>query len=531
MKQNKWLFWWTALFTAVCFDFLFWNKAPGISFPLFVLILAGGLILLGRRSETRLARVNFLVAAVALLLATASSFRDEPFSRLVTIAASLGLLLIVFVTFFTGNWVHYRIIDYVAAFFKMIIAALSRAIFVFTHNSANKSEDDSSVGEQSTSRRVLISVLRGILIAIPVVFILGALLTSADPIFSQQVTSIFDFDNLGEYIVRLVIILLFAYFYTGALLHAVHPEKEELRPDPCNKWLKPFIGWTESITVLTAVNLLYVAFVTVQFRYFFGGNANIQIDGYTYAEYARRGFGELVMVAVLSLLIYLALGAVVKENNHRQRVVFSCLSILMKGLVLVILFSAFQRMLLYEQAYGFTRLRIYVFIFIAWLAVLLVSTIILEAIGRRQRFPLVLLGVMIGFSLSFGLLNIDGLIVRQNFTRLTAGYELDTAYFSQLSSDAVPSMIDYYKEADFPTEIKTALGEELACRHEAFVSDQPSVWQSYHFGKARAYRLLESNQALWPKNTFFITDGIRMIDTPAGSRPCDAYLYPEFPLD
>ncbi len=531
MNNNKWLFWWTALFTAVCFDFLFWDKAPGISFPIFILILAGGLILLGRRSQTRLAHINILVTGIALLLAAASTVRDEPFSRLVTVVASLGLVLIVFVTFFTGNWVHYRIFDYAAAFFKLVIAAISRAVFIFSNNPSQKSDGSGDAEVPSTSRRVLLSILRGLLIAVPIVFVLGALLTSADPIFSQQLKTVFDFDNLGEYVVRLVIIVLFAYLYTGALLHALHPENEEVRSDPKSKWLKPFFGWTEAITVLSAVNLLYIAFVTVQLRYFFGGNANIQIDGYTYAEYARRGFGELVVVAVLSLFIYLALGAVVKENTHRQRVVFSGLSILMKGFVLVILLSAFQRMLLYEQAYGFTRLRIYVFIFIAWLAVLLVSTIILEAISRRQRFPLVLLGVLTGFALSFGLINIDGLIVRQNFVRFGSGYQLDTVYLSELSSDAVPAMIDYYKDADVPVEIKTALGEELACRHESFTSDQPTKWQSYHFGRTRAFSLLDSNQALWPEYTFTIRDGIRMIDTPTGSRPCEAYLYTEFLLD
>ncbi len=73
--------------------------------------------------------------------------------------------------------------------------------------------------------------------------------------------------------------------------------------------LAPFLGFTESTVVLIAVDLLFALFVFIQFRYLFGGQANITPVGYTYSEYARRGFGELVAVAFLSLGLILGLGA------------------------------------------------------------------------------------------------------------------------------------------------------------------------------------------------------------------------------
>ena len=46
----------------------------------------------------------------------------------------------------------------------------------------------------------------------------------------------------------------------------------------------------------------------VQFRYLFGGAALVQVsETLTYAEYARRGFFELVAVAALLLPIMLLL--------------------------------------------------------------------------------------------------------------------------------------------------------------------------------------------------------------------------------
>src|SRR5207244_2088993 len=61
---------------------------------------------------------------------------------------------------------------------------------------------------------------------------------------------------------------------------------------------KPRIGNVESTIFLGSVNALFLAFIMVQLAYLFGGQANISAQGFTYAEYARKGFFELVAVAV-----------------------------------------------------------------------------------------------------------------------------------------------------------------------------------------------------------------------------------------
>ncbi|NIL99141.1 MAG: DUF4173 domain-containing protein, partial [Planctomycetales bacterium] len=119
----------------------------------------------------------------------------------------------------------------------------------------------------------------------------------------------------------------------------------------------PFLGFTESAIVLGAVDLLFAAFVAIQFHYLFGGAANINAAGYTYSEYARRGFGELVATAFLTLGMIMVLGNWSRREGRRMRRWFNALSGILVGLVSVMLVSAFQRLLLYERAFGFTRLR------------------------------------------------------------------------------------------------------------------------------------------------------------------------------
>ena len=137
-------------------------------------------------------------------------------------------------------------------------------------------------------------------------------------------------------------------------------------------------------------------------------------------------------MAVISLLLYLGLGEIARRDSSKQQRVFSILSVLLMALVLVILVSAFQRLLLYETAYGFTRLRTYTFIFIPWLALLLLAAIVFELIRQPGRFGPALLLAALGFGLTFGALNVDGFIARQNAQRALRGEELDVEYLTRL---------------------------------------------------------------------------------------------------
>ncbi len=181
----------------------------------------------------------------------------------------------------------------------------------------------------------------------------------------------FRLEKLPEYIFRAVYILIGAYALAGVFLHAAQKSQDEKLTGMEKPLVPQFLGFTEAAVVLGAVVLLFAIFVVIQFRYFFGGQTNIGVQGYTFSEYARRGFGELVAVAFFSLLLFLGLSAIVRRQSQIQRRAFSGLGIGMVALVGVMLVSAFQRLLLYEAAYGFSRLRMYTHIFMIWLGVLL----------------------------------------------------------------------------------------------------------------------------------------------------------------
>ncbi len=128
-------------------------------------------------------------------------------------------------------------------------------------------------------------LLRGIVIAIPVVAIFAALLASADTIFSSQLNAFlklfFNLDKLPEYIFRLCYILFIAYILAGVFLHAASQSKDEKLIGKDKPLISQFLGFTETAIVLGSVIILFTAFVIVQFKYFFGGQANLGIGGLT----------------------------------------------------------------------------------------------------------------------------------------------------------------------------------------------------------------------------------------------------------
>lgn len=523
MNNRKLWFGLAALAAAWLFDFLFWKQQGGISFFIWTAILLIAGFVLAWHEKKKPSAWSVLLAVLILGFAFISAWRSEMFTRFSSILVTLAGFVLLISTFLNGNWLFYRVADYVSEFARTIWGGISGGLkLMFGQNAAVP--DPAEMGQKTALRRTG-SVLLGLVIALPIVLVLGLMLASADPIFGDVLHKLFNLENLPEYIFRFVYIVVIAFVLVGLLLHAILPERDAVRPDPNKAWMQPFLGWTEGGIVLGAVNLLFITFVVIQIRYLFGGNANINVAGYTYSEYARRGFGELVGVAVISLLLYLLFSTITKRESKGSRVTFSVLAVLLMANVLVILASSLQRLLLYEGAYGFSELRTYTHVFIFWLGGLILATIVLEVLKRRGHFALALLIMVVGFMATLGIMNVDGYIVHQNVQSAQTGKELDGSYIRGLSDDAVPALVNEYLQPSQPKAVKEVLGAELACRTALIGDPAQTDWRSYRLGEAQAYKLLMQNQSSW--NGYQAVDDPQnglQVKTPAGVYSCNGYV-------
>ncbi|MBT3240776.1 MAG: DUF4173 domain-containing protein [Chloroflexi bacterium] len=460
MKINKpKVFLWLVLILGFLFDFLFVKKTLGISFFIFVmLVVISGLYL--AKIENKKPNKTTLYLLIPIFYFSIMSFvRAEPMTTFLNYALTIVLLGIFANSFLGGKWFSYGIIDYFLGAVNLGFSAITRqSALINTLSSKDKAE-----GEQPTKRRKIWSYVRGLALAIPIVYFFSSLLTSADPVFAQEFEEffkIFKIENLGEYISRSILILIIAYLIAGIFMHAFYKNHDE----KLNKNKIPsFLGFTETSIILGSVNILFLSFVIVQFQYFFGGKANVVLEGYTYAEYAQRGFAELVAVAVFSLLLFIGLSSISKKQEKNKQNIFSGMGIALFLLIGVILVSALQRMLIYEEAYGFTRLRTYTHVFIIWLAILLAGIVILEIIKMQKYFTLFMMVAAIGFAASLNLLNVDAFITNMNFSRFESGEELDIGHLASLSEDMLPTIFTLYSDQeDFNEEI----GGVISCHAE-----------------------------------------------------------------
>ena len=373
-------------------------------------------------------------------------------------------MAVLAMTYLGGQWLSFGIVDYAANFFHLIGGMVSLPWLV--------SPDEDTQKERSGFRTWMKKAqpaIRGVLLAIPVLLIFTALFSSADLVFAKRVTDLaanLRLENLPEYIFRGVLILLVGYFFSGVILYAAKRSTSLSLIGKEKPIIPPFLGFTETSIILGGVLALFSAFVLIQVEYFFFGQANITQQGFTYSEYARRGFGELVAVAVFCIALIKGLSEISRIETTTKRKVFTGFTIGLVALVLVILASAFQRLYLYETAYGFSRSRAYAHVFIIWLGILLVSLVIMEIIHRQRAFANVALFVLLGFAVSLNLLNVDKFIARNNINRAVQGEQLDILYLSTLSSDAIPALVNSFSSDTFLPKIHEGIGASLVCYQE-----------------------------------------------------------------
>ncbi len=515
----------TSLFLGIAFDVLFWKKAPGISFAIFItLCLAAGYLML-RSNKLQPAGRSLLLLVPIIFFSVMTFIRREPFTLFLNYSLTLFSIAVLVMTYQSGLWTSYSLSDYAANMYHLIGSMLTLPWAQITNTDSQ--QETSNKGRHKNN---VWPIVRGSLMAIPVLLVFAALFSSADLVFAQRMNDLLtnlNLEKLVEYIFRGVYILIIAYFLVGIIKHAESRSQNEKLIGIDKPVLAPFLGFTEASIILGSVLLLFSSFVIIQFQYFFFGQTNITLAGFTYSEYARRGFGELVAVAVFSLILLQSLSTITKRGTDKKKKIFTGLFIGLVILVIIILVSSFQRLFLYESAYGFSRLRTYSHVFMIWLGILLAAVVIVQVFGHRRAFANIALLTLMGFTASLNLLNVDTFIVKRNINRTVRGKELDIYYLSTLTSDAVPTLVKMYSSSNLPVKTRDGIGAALVCYEISEEDDasQPPSWQSFHLSDWNAAR--ELNEVQENLKSYQVQDDAwqKIIISPTGTEyPCEDYL-------
>jgi len=331
--------------------------------------------------------------------------------------------------------------------------------------------------EPGTSRR-LRGIAIGTVVTIPIVLVFGALLASADPVFERLARFLVAWD-LDQLVSHLVVIGLLTWLAAAGLRSVV------VRQTPGDRPLvdlrPPAWGALEIGIPLGAMAVLFLTFIVIQARYLFGGDDLIRTTvDLTYAEYARRGFFELVTVAGLVLPVLMAADWARDAADGTASRLYRGLASALLVLVGLIIASAAVRLRMYGAAYGLTEDRFYAAAIMVWVALALLWFGVTALRSQRDRF--VFGAIVAGFVVvaAMNVANPDAMIARVNLARAAQGAELDASYLRWLGDDATPALV-----AGLPALSATdrcAIAGHLAER----AGQREGDWRTWNLGRAGA---------------------------------------------
>jgi hypothetical protein len=263
------------------------------------------------------------------------------------------------------------------------------------------------------------AALRGGVLAGLLLFVFVPLLASADAAFADLLERAAP--DLDMPLERTLGAILFASV-GGALLFAPLPAIPAWPP-------KKTLTKIEFALPLGSLVVLFGAFVTLQITTLFGGDRHVlRTAGLTYADYARGGFAQLLVVAAHTLAVVAAAHRWARDDGRLLRTLLAALTLL----TLVVLASALKRLGLYEDAFGYTRLRFAAHAILLWLGAIFV----LVLLARPTHLPRAALALTGATVLAFALADPDRRIAQHNLERYARTGQIDSDYLRGLSADS-----------------------------------------------------------------------------------------------
>ncbi|HEV8653986.1 MAG TPA: DUF4153 domain-containing protein [Candidatus Limnocylindria bacterium] len=327
----------------------------------------------------------------------------------------------------------------------------------------------------------------GVGLAAPFVVIFAVLFSSADAVFARSLENVFDLkrlaDLLGETPGRLFIALAFAWPAAGALAALWRMPRDYL----VSRSRSLLAAETATVTLIL-VAALFAMFVTLQLAYLFGGRDTLDAAAISYSAYARRGFFELIAAVALVGALLFGLELAVLDRGR----VYLAAALTLLALTALVLVSAWYRLDLYQQAYGWTELRFYANCAIAFLALALLLFAWRVVRGRMSYAlqPLAMAVVLVAFAANA--IGPAAFVARANIARVLdpsglpedAARGLDADHLATLGGGAIVELVDAFPRLPLSQRLYAdiLLRIELSRRDEGRAPD----WQGWNLERERA---------------------------------------------
>lgn len=426
---------------AILHSILFYGQKLGLSVFLFCIALGFFVLtILEKNNKIKNRKALILSVPIILISATYFIFNNSFFNFINIFVLTILFALMIILAVFEKSSLKlliYKIFSLILGsieFFEEAVGSIIEAVVgVFKKRDKSKTKNV-KIGK----------IIKGLIVTIPILIVVLILLSSADSIFSNKLkdmlSTVFSFGILESetYInlfFRLIIIIGITIYFIAILYNILEDKFCEKDVSETKPWkIDTIIG----NTILTVLNLVYLIFCYIQISVLFMKIGDMQ--NFNYASYARQGFFQLMAVSIINFIIILITS---KRKEENKKINYTkIMNLLLAVFTLIILFSSFYRMYLYEQAYGYTFLRLMVYVALITEIILIIPTImyILNLninLTKTYFVVIMLMYILVNY------VNIDYMIAKKNIDRYfeDENYELDMNYLQTLSIDATEQIL------------------------------------------------------------------------------------------
>jgi two-component system sensor histidine kinase BaeS len=283
------------------------------------------------------------------------------------------------------------------------------------------------------------AAVRTALLSLLGVIVFGLLFASADALFAEWADAVVPDLEVESLVLRAFL----TAFVTGVVLAAAYVAVNPPEVDPAGGPARPVAQRYEWLVPVLLVDAVFLVFIGAQATVFFGGHDYLErTTGLTYADYVHQGFGQLTVATALTLLVVWAAARKAPRETPDDLLWMRGSLGLLCLLTLVVVASALYRMHVYQEAYGFTQLRLLVDVFEGWLGLLVLGVMMAGVTLRAAWLPRAALLTGAGALLGVALINPDAWTAERNLDRYAETGKIDWSYIQGLSADVVPALDD-----------------------------------------------------------------------------------------
>ncbi len=458
---------------------LFWEKKPGISVMLFVISFLVGLIyLMYKHKKVENKKAFILAIPITLLSATYFIYHNTLFQTInVLVIVMLTIIMCIYAT-----RIHIKTQEFLMKGIELLAGTFESISDVIDSLKHKFKKKEGIENEKSEKRK---QVLKSFVYAIPVILIVLILLMSADSVFANifenifgEFKNIFMAENFVMFCLRICIIMVFFFIFSGFFVNILKKDTM-FNSESEENIIEIHVEKMTINMILSILNIFYFIFSIIQFTSLF---SNMNTNDFDYATNARQGFFQLMLISFINIVMII----LAKVNKGNISSYTKGMSILTLVFTVVILLSAFFRMNLYEKAYGYTYLRLFVYYILAT-EFILILPIGLWILDKKIDILKWTIGIVTIMYVILNFSNVESTIAKRNVDRYFENQEeneIDLEYlFHHTGTDAIEQMKRLLNAKD---ETITKRVKEYLLQEKEELKDTNNSWQETNLSEIKA---------------------------------------------